>query len=160
MTTNSLHNLSEQIHEHGIIVSTIPVNQWLTDAEARKVSGKLVFDLTMPASLSEVLQADSNQIFTLAHIETITQATVSERMVFIPAVQQLINQHLDEYQAYCKQSQQNKLFRQFESDIETFLAQLSANQPNGIATQQVSKNITQLVMKRFYAKTIKADAVS
>jgi glutamyl-tRNA reductase len=76
--TSRLENLPYLIKKHDVIISTIPVENYLNAGQASQIEGKYIFDLTVPSSLALLFGNSNNIIYDLEKITRYSQESMAK----------------------------------------------------------------------------------
>ena len=71
--TSRLENLPYLIKKHDVIISTIPVENYLNAGQASQIESKYIFDLTVPSSIASLFGNSNNIIFDLEKINKFSE---------------------------------------------------------------------------------------
>jgi len=148
VSTSRLENLPYLIKTHDVIVSTIPIDNYLLAGQAAKLTGKAIFDLTVPSSIASLFNKIENNVYDIESIEQQTQETLDMRSADIPKVEQIIQKQIEAFYKWSKLNNQNKVFRLFEAELDRYIKSMSITDNALINTEE----ITQLFMKNYYSK--------
>lgn len=76
--TSRLENLPYLIKKHDVIISTIPVENYLNAGQASQIESKYIFDLTVPSSIASLFVNSNNNIFDLEKITLYSQKSMAK----------------------------------------------------------------------------------
>jgi glutamyl-tRNA reductase len=159
VNTARLENLPYLIKKHDVVISTIPVDDYLNAGQAANLNAKGIFDLTVPSSISILFNASKHQVFDIDAIEEYTQKTLNIREKAIPQVEALIDKYITNYYKWSSSNQQNKIFRLFETELENYLKKESKRFKPDFEIEVSPKKITELFMKNYYSKLVEKSVV-
>lgn len=121
-TAYPLSQLPHEIQSADVVVSSANAGFYLIGKEMlanSSLRGKILIDLSVPRSIDPVVDhLPGVTLYNIDELEAKTSAVVEERMRSVPAVQQIVDEALDQFNDWTKEAEISPVINKFKSALE------------------------------------------